>query len=119
MVHCQVDSLDVGGLYENTFLFNRTHGCCPENISPGQNAIVMMSRSRNAGNTNQFHIDHLIRVWTYAKTIEIRLGLLRFHAEVQEPNDQFWSYMNKEVLPQVRSAVEAKKGFARHDYWGQ
>ena len=40
---------------------------------------------------------------------EIRLGLLRFHAEVQEPNDQFWSYMNKEVLPQVRSAIEGKK----------
>ena len=40
---------------------------------------------------------------------EIRLGLLRFHAEVQEPNDQFWSYMNTEVLPQVRSAIEGKK----------
>ena len=40
---------------------------------------------------------------------EIRLGLLRFHAEVQEPNDQFWSYMNTEVLPQVRSASEGKE----------
>ena len=40
---------------------------------------------------------------------EIRLGLLRFHAEVQEPNDQFWSYMNTEVLPQVRSAIEGKE----------
>ena len=40
---------------------------------------------------------------------EIRLGLLRFHANVQESDEKFWSYMNVEVLPQVRSAIEGKE----------
>ena len=43
---------------------------------------------------------------------EIRLGLLRFYADVQEPDDQFWSFMNAEVLPQVRSTIEGKE-------WGE
>ena len=33
---------------------------------------------------------------------EIRLGILRFHADVKAPDDHFWDYMNTEVLPQVR-----------------
>ena len=40
---------------------------------------------------------------------EIRLGLLRFHADVQVPDEQFWSFMNAEVLPQVRSDIEGKE----------
>ena len=40
---------------------------------------------------------------------EIRLGLLRFHANVQGPDEQFWSYMNAEVLPQIRSTIEGKE----------
>ena len=40
---------------------------------------------------------------------EIRLGLLRFHADVKAPDDHFWEYMNAEVLPQVRSNVEGKE----------
>ena len=40
---------------------------------------------------------------------EIRLGLLRFHANVQESDEKFWSYMNVEVLPRVRSAIEGKE----------
>lgn len=39
---------------------------------------------------------------------EIRLGLLRFSADVKAPDDHFWEYMNAEVLPQVRSGVEGK-----------
>ena len=40
---------------------------------------------------------------------QIRLGLLRFHANVKAPDDHFWEYMNAEVLPQVRSSVEGKE----------
>ena len=40
---------------------------------------------------------------------EIRLGLLRFHADVKAPDDHFWEYMNTEVLPQVRSRIEGKE----------
>ena len=40
---------------------------------------------------------------------EIRLGLLRFHADVKAPDDQFWSYMDTEVLPKVRSSIEEKE----------
>lgn len=43
---------------------------------------------------------------------EIRLGLLCFHADVQEPDDQFWPFMNTKVLPQVRSTIEGKE-------WGE
>ena len=45
----------------------------------------------------------------YAVYPEIRLGLLRFCAEIKEPDDRFWSYMNTEVLPQVRAAIEGKE----------
>jgi len=40
---------------------------------------------------------------------EIRLGILRFHADVKAPDDHFWDYMNTEVLPQVRSCIEGKE----------
>lgn len=40
---------------------------------------------------------------------EIRLGLLRFHADVHEPDDNFWSFMNEEVLPHVRHDIEGKE----------
>ena len=45
----------------------------------------------------------------YSVYPEIRLGLLRFYADVKGPDERFWSYMNKEVLPQVRSAIEGKE----------
>ena len=40
---------------------------------------------------------------------EIRLGLLRFHADVNEPDKHFWSFMNEEVLPQIRHNIEGKE----------
>lgn len=43
---------------------------------------------------------------------EIRLGLLRFSADVKTPDEHFWNYMNTEVLPQVRSSIEGKE-------WGE
>lgn len=39
---------------------------------------------------------------------EIRLGLLRFRADVREPDNDFWSYMDNDVLPQVRASIEGK-----------
>lgn len=40
---------------------------------------------------------------------EIRLGLIRFQADVKEPEQRFWNYMDGEVLPQVRSSIEGKE----------
>ena len=40
---------------------------------------------------------------------EIRLGLLRFRADVKEPDIYFWSYMDNDVLPQVRASIEGKE----------
>lgn len=40
---------------------------------------------------------------------EIRLGCLRLHTDIKEPNDVFWSYMNSDVLPQIRSSIEGKE----------
>ena len=40
---------------------------------------------------------------------EIRLGLLHFQAEVKEPVPAFWEYMNSEILPKVRSAIDGKE----------
>ena len=40
---------------------------------------------------------------------EIRLGVMQFTAAVQEPDGRFWSHMDKEVLPQVRQAIEGKE----------
>ena len=35
----------------------------------------------------------------YSVYPEIRLGLLKFHADVRESSAAFWSYMNHEILP--------------------
>ena len=40
---------------------------------------------------------------------DIQLGLIRFQADVKEPDPQFWAYMADEILPQVRIAVEGKE----------
>jgi DNA/RNA-binding domain of Phe-tRNA-synthetase-like protein len=39
----------------------------------------------------------------------IRLGLLRFHADVRDSDAQFWETMDNEVLPKVRSNIEGKE----------
>ena len=44
----------------------------------------------------------------YASYSEIRLGLLQFHAEIKNTAVRFWSHMNAEVLPQVRTAIHGK-----------
>ena len=40
---------------------------------------------------------------------DIRLGLMRFSAEVRPPEDGFWRYMDETVLPPVRAAIEGKE----------
>ncbi len=40
---------------------------------------------------------------------EIHLGVLRFKAEVKEPDGMFWDFMNTEIEPQVRDAIEGKE----------
>lgn len=45
----------------------------------------------------------------YAVYPEIRLGLIRFQADIKESDPQFWSYMEEKVLPQVRSFIEGKE----------
>ncbi len=39
---------------------------------------------------------------------EIRLGLIHFQADVKESDNTFWAYMDNEVLPEVRKAIEGK-----------
>ena len=39
---------------------------------------------------------------------EIRLGCLRFTANVREPDERFWSEMEETCLPQVRAAIDGK-----------
>lgn len=36
---------------------------------------------------------------------DMRLGLIRFKADVKESDARFWEYMNEEVLPQVRFGI--------------
>lgn len=43
---------------------------------------------------------------------EIRLGLLHFQADVKESDNTFWEYMNNDVLPKVRDAIDGKE-------WGE
>lgn len=43
---------------------------------------------------------------TYA---DIRLGLMRFNVVVKESDAAFWAYMDKEVLPQVQTAINGKE----------
>lgn len=40
---------------------------------------------------------------------DIRLGLMQFHAVVKEPDANFWKYMDDEILPQVKTAIEGKE----------
>ena len=40
---------------------------------------------------------------------EIRLGLIRFQADVRESDQQFWAHMMDEVLPEVRNRIEGKE----------
>lgn len=40
---------------------------------------------------------------------DIRLGLMRFEADVKPSDEQFWTYMDSEVLPEVRAAVEGRE----------
>ena len=40
---------------------------------------------------------------------EIRLGVLRFQADVKESDPAFWEHMNNKVLPKVRNNIEGKE----------
>ena len=40
---------------------------------------------------------------------EIRLGLIRFQADVKEPDVAFWNYMNTTVEPHIRAEIEGKE----------
>lgn len=44
----------------------------------------------------------------YAVYPEIRLGCLRFTAEVKAPDERFWAEMEETYLPQVRAAIEGR-----------
>ena len=44
----------------------------------------------------------------YAVYPEIRLGCLRFTAEVKAPDERFWAEMEETYLPQVRAAIDGK-----------
>lgn len=39
----------------------------------------------------------------------IRLGVLRFQADVKESNELFWTYLDEEVLPNIRKEIEGKE----------
>ena len=40
---------------------------------------------------------------------DIRLGLMRFEAEVKSPDPDFWEYMNKTLLPQIKEEIAQKE----------
>ena len=40
---------------------------------------------------------------------EIRLGVMQFQTDVRKSDEGFWSYMNTEILPKVREAIEGKE----------
>jgi Uncharacterized conserved protein len=44
----------------------------------------------------------------YSVYPQIRLGCLRFTAQVREPDERFWSEMEETCLPQVRAAIDGK-----------
>ena len=39
----------------------------------------------------------------------IRLGILHFNAEVKKPSEEFWSYMDNEVIPAVQKSIDGKE----------
>lgn len=41
---------------------------------------------------------------------DIRLGLIRFQADIQPPDAAFWAYLDAEILPQIRAALGAGNG---------
>lgn len=43
---------------------------------------------------------------------EIKLGLIRFQADVLESNPHFWAYMTDDILPVVRNRIDGKE-------WGE
>lgn len=43
---------------------------------------------------------------------EIRLGCMRFSADVKEPSEEFWEYMDGEVVPRIRQSIDGLE-------WGQ
>ncbi len=45
----------------------------------------------------------------FATYPEIRLGLMRFHADVKAPSEDFWTHMNTDILPQVRTDIDGKE----------
>ena len=40
---------------------------------------------------------------------DIRLGLMRFNADVKNSDEKFRSYMDSEVLPQIKASIEGKE----------
>lgn len=40
---------------------------------------------------------------------DIRLGLLQFRVDIKKSYDDFWNYMNSEILPKVRQDIEGKE----------
>ena len=40
---------------------------------------------------------------------DIRLGLMRFDADVNNSDENFWRYMDTELLPQIRASIEGKQ----------
>lgn len=45
----------------------------------------------------------------YETYSDIRLGLLRFKAEVKESDSSFWEYMNNTVQPEIQNIIEGKE----------
>jgi len=48
----------------------------------------------------------------YKSYPEIRLGLIRFSADVQPADDRFWNFMHEEIIPDVVKGIEGKE-------WGE
>ena len=40
---------------------------------------------------------------------QIRLGVLRFQADIKKSDEQFWTYMDNEILPDIRNSIEGKE----------
>ena len=40
---------------------------------------------------------------------DIRLGVMRFHADVEKTQEKFWKYMETDVTPQIQKEIEGKQ----------
>lgn len=40
---------------------------------------------------------------------QIRLGVLRFRANIKKSDEQFWTYMDNEILPGIKNSIEGKE----------